>query len=134
MSASISRSPYVLYLSKEGDSVEIRKICKQNATASEKKEILEDMQKEAVKHKTHETVLIFLKQLSSSDIRNHLNFYHDDNPYYTGHVGNELVAIAHPCALEKQIDFVQYKISEQKHGVRAKPQEKAEPQGSCVIQ
>jgi hypothetical protein len=111
---------FTLYLSKEGNSVEIKNFNQDGATIPE--------QVEALACRTHQEVLAFLERLSHSDTRNQLNFYHHHNTSYDGHMGTWPKGVAHPCTLESQIDFVRYKIGETTHGVRH------EPESFCVIQ
>lgn len=110
---TVSDNRFTLYLSGEGDSVAIKSYQDEKSTLPE--------QAEALACKTHEEVLAFLKKLIESDTKNHLNFYHHHNTCYDGHAGTFPKGSAHPCSLEKQIDFVQYKISEATHGIRHAP-------------
>lgn len=99
-----------VYLAKEGDRVEILDVLRTGAVIPE--------QGEALDCKTHATVLAFLQELQKSPNKGLLRFYHHDNPNYAGHVSSSLEGFAHPCSLEMQISFVQYKIGESVHGVR----------------
>ncbi len=110
---------FTLYLSAEGDSVEIKSF-RDSATIPE--------QVRATTCRTHEQVLAFLEEIRDSEVRGQLNFYHNHNTSYDGHMGTWPKGAAHPCSLEKQIDFVRYLISEGTHGVRHAPR------SFCVVQ
>lgn len=97
----MASADFTLYLSSEGDTVEIKS---GSATIPE--------QQKAASCKTHAEVLAFLEELKASPPR-HLTFYHRHNNAYQAHFGG-VKGVAHPCSLEKQIEFVKYKILEQK--------------------
>ena len=115
---------YTLFLSSEGDSVEIAHSDHDAAPLPE--------QAQALACKTHEQVLAFLEMLMNSETRNHLNFYHVDNTSYDAHMGAWPKGAAHACSLETQIDFVRYKIGEATHGIRHTPL--TTPFTACFIQ
>lgn len=100
---------FTLYLSAEGDSIEIKNF-KDGVTIPE--------QMKASACKTHEQVLAFLLKLKDSRARDSLSFYHQHNTCYHAHRGTWPIGMAHQCSLEKQIDFVSYKIAEKHHGIR----------------
>ncbi len=111
MTAPVNPSSHLgLYLSKEGDRLEIVDVLRSGIVIPE--------QKDALACKTHASVLELLQKLKNSPNKDLLRFYHHDNPYYARHVSSSLEGFAHPCSLEVQISFVQYKIGEQEHGVR----------------
>jgi hypothetical protein len=115
-----SLTNFTLYLSSEGDSVEIKNFEKDGATLPE--------QQKALACKTHEQVLAFLETLRNVEVRKQINFFHIHNTSYIGHLGTWPKGAAHPCDLETQIDFVRYKIGENTHGVRQPPK------SYCIIQ
>ncbi len=106
------RPEYTLYLSKEGDEVEIKNYLATSPLAE---------QTEAAACKTHAQVLEFLNKLKLSDIKNKISFYHYNNTCYQHHIGTDAKANAHKCELEKLISFVTYKILECQHGLRQTP-------------
>ncbi len=110
---------FTLYLAAEGNSVEIKGPDLADASLPE--------QAEASACKTHQEVLAFLERLRHSETRNELHFFHYHNTSYDGHLGTWPMGVAHPCTLETQISFIQYKIGESAHGVRRMPT------SSCVI-
>lgn len=109
----ITSSNFTLYLSSEGDSVEIKNF-QDTSTIPE--------QLEAISCKTHKQVLAFLEKINSSETKDLLSFYHVHNTSYEAHHGTSPKGKAHLCSLDKQISFVQYKIFEQEHGARSPAQ------------
>lgn len=104
---------FTLYLSSEGDAVEIKHFGDGNPTIPE--------QLEAQACRTHEAVLAFLEKINNSALRDSLRFWHHHNPRYDGHLGTYPKGVAHECLLDQQISFVRYKIGEHLHGVRREP-------------
>lgn len=114
MSIPNDSTHFVLYLSKEGDSVRISEaphqehVCRRSKFAGE-----------AASCKTHKQVLDFLEKLASPEGKNSsLQFYHVNNAAYEKHSGAWSKIEAHECSLDQQISFVKYKIMEQEHGVK----------------
>lgn len=113
MTAPISQETFSLCLSSEGESLELTNIKRNGLELPE--------QAEATACKTHEQVLTFLKKLRDSEVKNQISCSHRNNYYYKAHWGHYPKGSGHECSLEDLIDFVKYRISEQKHGVRTKP-------------
>lgn len=98
----VFQKDWSLRLSSNGDSIEIKSLDKQSTIPQ---------QLEAASCKTHEQVLLFLQKLSTLEIQKSFAFLHIQNPTYAAHITCS-GALAHPCSLEQQIRFVQYKILE----------------------
>jgi hypothetical protein len=94
---------YTLYLSKEGDSIEIKKFI-----AAEDQEF--PLTALALACKTHEKVLTFLELLRDSEDQYSLDFWHLNNDAYADHKREGKKT--HFCSLKNQIAFVKYKIAE----------------------
>ncbi len=76
-------------------------------------------QQEAAACKTHKEVLVFLKKLQSSEIKECITFHHAHNINYEDHDGNTIPkGKTHECSLKNQINFVKLKISEENQGIR----------------
>lgn len=101
---TISLTRFTLYLSSEGDSVQI--------TDSEKDDETNPEQMQALACKTHKQVLDFLEQLRDSKNTSDFTFLHYQNTKYSEHTGHDVQDMTHSCPLEKLIDFVRDKISE----------------------
>lgn len=111
MAAPVSNQiPYSLFLSEEGDIVEITSFY--NGDPSHPDEA------EAAACKTHEQVLAFLNKLKTLESKSNIEFYHFDNTHYAGHKKVNRNGMTHPCDLDRMIRFVTYKILEKEHGVR----------------
>jgi hypothetical protein len=108
MTVSISAS-YNLYLSEEGDSIEISHFWNK---------IIIPEALEADSCKTHEHVLAFLNKIRNSDVKNKFIFCHKNNIRYEGHTDPDPDTFAHSCSLDKLISFVSQKILEKEHGIR----------------
>jgi hypothetical protein len=102
-----SPARFTLYLSKEGDSVEIKNL---NDTSTIPEQL------EAASCKTHSQVLSFLEKINTSEAKNNLEFWHKENPAYLVHYQGK--GVAHPCAIDQQIEFVRFKIAEEAQGPR----------------
>lgn len=99
---SISTNKNILYLSQEGDSMEITNLLGHNLP---EKNLI-------AAYNTHELVLKFLKTLQGDEYQ----FHHYDNSSYERHKGTFPKGVAHPCTLEDQIKFVEFKILEKEQG------------------
>lgn len=111
--AAVCFFPPCLYLSSEGDSVQLSLL-----SCSKNPEIL-DLASKATLCKTHAQVLSLLEKIQSSpSLKKLIDFYHQHNFNYSAHRGTWPKGAAHPCSLDQQIDFVRYKIAEQAHGIR----------------
>ena len=76
-------------------------------------------QKEARDCKTQKEVLAFLKKLQSFEIKESISFHHAHNKNYDGHNGKIFPrGQTHECSLDKQISFVELKISEKDQGLK----------------
>lgn len=101
-----------VYLSKEGDSIEIV-----GDHIADMTPILRE-QWAASSCKTHAQVLAFLERMAHSESTNAFTFYHEHNPSYTDHCGTWPKGGVHLCPIDQQISFVRYKLSESKREVR----------------
>jgi hypothetical protein len=100
-------SDFTLFLSRTGDSVKISKY----AMPEEELPPPTPLQEKAATCKTHEQVLAFLEEINSSEeLKNSLEFYHSNNRSFNQHF--DFKGRAHPCDLEKQIDFVKLQVIE----------------------
>ena len=113
----------ILYLSSEGDSVEISSVLiTQTYSAALPPDQIDGriraLNKNAATLKTHGAVLEFLKEVERGANSLPLNFYHMNNPNYSTHAGAPTTGAAHECSLKEQITFVTYKIKEKEQGPR----------------
>jgi hypothetical protein len=102
-----------VYLTEEGDSLQIVNYANHPSTISE--------QTEALACKTHKEVLDLLNKIKNSGKTDQFEFYHYHNTCYDNHMCGWPNGQVHPCPLDTQISFVTYKILEQQHGVRHAP-------------
>lgn len=76
-------------------------------------------QQEAAACKTHKEVLVFLKKIDSSEIKESFSFHHAHNTNYKDHDGNTIPkGKTHECSLKSQISFVKLRILEENQGIR----------------
>jgi len=76
-------------------------------------------QQEAAACKTHKEVLVFLKKIDSSEIKESFSFHHAHNKNYEEHTGKIFPkGKTHVCLLQNQISFVEFRISEENQGIR----------------
>jgi hypothetical protein len=106
MDSPVTSPKLALYLSQQGDSVEIKNFYDKNASTL-------PVQVEAAKCKTQEQVLEFLKGLQESKMKNNMTFHHTS--FMFGDKKHcSTVRPNHTCDLAEQILFVSSRIESNK--------------------
>lgn len=102
-------TPVTLYLSKEGDSIKLRVIDRQNFRDVNNGDVIYPLLRGVMEYNSHDDVFkLLLKIKEDAQSQNFVSLYHTHNSKYKGH--HLIRGVAHEHSIDEMISFVEKRI------------------------